>query len=255
MSATGSGLGVSWHQLPEFRMAKVWGDGWEIFCQTPVVYVAIVLAEFLLGMGIARLLSLPLSPDAVHGARVFAFVIALACMFALAALGHALVALLVYQQFNHTPETLSANLRRVASRALPLLITGLLVSLAVCAGFALLVVPAFIAITAYSVAVATCAVEATNPAASLKRSAELTRGHRWPVFGLIISFGVVSALLDAIVRFIWTAVLGQPAPNGVLALLQTCVRLAPTAYLVVAWAVVYCHLREIKDSGSAIAVS
>lgn len=255
MSATSSGLRISYHAIPEFSMAKVWEMGWKIFRQNPIIYVAIVLAEFLLGMGIASVLSLPFSPSALHGAKVFALVLALACTFALVALGHALVALLVYQKFNHIPGTLPASLQRVASRAPALLITGLFVGVAVCAGFVLLIIPAFIAITVYSVAAASCVVEGTNPAASLNRSAGLTRGHRWPVFGLIISFGVVSGVSDALVKFFWTGILGPPASNSMLELLRLCVRLVPTAYLVVAWAVVYCHLREINDSGSAIAAS
>ena len=55
--------------------------------------------------------------------------------------------------------------------------------LAALAGIAL-VIPAFIVFTMLAVAPPACVVERLGPIKSLKRSARLTKGHRWKVFGL-----------------------------------------------------------------------
>jgi hypothetical protein len=73
------------------------------------------------------------------------------------------------------------------------ILSGILLVLA----FIALVVPFFIFYTMWWVAIPVAVIERPGAIASLQRSAELTRGYRWQVFGLIICFflALIAALL------------------------------------------------------------
>jgi len=53
-------------------------------------------------------------------------------------------------------------------------------------GFVLLVVPGFILSTIWFVALPACIVERVGPWTSLRRSLQLTKGHRWRILGLVL---------------------------------------------------------------------
>jgi uncharacterized membrane protein len=62
-------------------------------------------------------------------------------------------------------------------------------------GFILLIVPGFILFAMWFVATPPCVVEQLGPFRSLGRSAQLTKGHRWKVFGLFIVLMLISAVI------------------------------------------------------------
>src|SRR5262249_18470877 len=84
------------------------------------------------------------------------------------------------------------------------------------------VIPAFIVITMVFVAIPACVVERLGPLKSIGRSAQLTKGHRWKIFGLlfatliaaVIAGGVLGVSAIAIggltggivVRYLWDTV-------------------------------------------------
>lgn len=53
-------------------------------------------------------------------------------------------------------------------------------------GFVLLIVPGLLLSTIWFVALPACIVERLGPSTSLRRSLQLTNGHRWKVFGLVL---------------------------------------------------------------------
>jgi len=59
-------------------------------------------------------------------------------------------------------------------------------------GFLALVIPGIVFYTMWWVAIPVAVIERPGAMASLRRSAELTRGERWRVFGLIVSFFVAA---------------------------------------------------------------
>jgi hypothetical protein len=133
---------------------------------------------------------------------------------------------------------------RVASqRLLPVLgVTVAVVVLAIL-GFAVLVFPAAIVISACFVAVPVCVVEGLGPIQSMRRSVELTRGHRWRIFALWFAIMLIEAFVQS--------ELDQAArPFGNFALI-----LAPQvawdalvgAFAVVLTAVTYRDLRVAKE--------
>src|SRR5690348_13132389 len=77
------------------------------------------------------------------------------------------------------------SLGKGLARFVPVLGTTLLSTLITGLG-SVLIVPGLIAMSMLYVALPVCVVERLGPVDSLSRSADLTKGHRWKVFGLAI---------------------------------------------------------------------
>ena len=76
-----------------------------------------------------------------------------------------------------------------ASRAFPLaFLASLLATFVIGLGTILLIIPGIILSVTLCLAVPAAAIEQKRPSAALERSAELTRGHRWKVFGLLMLY-------------------------------------------------------------------
>lgn len=82
----------------------------------------------------------------------------------------------------------------------PLVAIGILAGLGIVAGLILLVVPGLMLFTAWMVTVPAYIVEKRGIFESFSRSAELTSGHRWPLFGLMIIYAVGAGLIDLLAR-------------------------------------------------------
>jgi hypothetical protein len=61
-------------------------------------------------------------------------------------------------------------------------------------GFILLVVPGLILMARWSIAIQTCVGEGLAPFVALRRSAQLTKGHRWKIVGVLMMFVIVKWL-------------------------------------------------------------
>jgi hypothetical protein len=86
-------------------------------------------------------------------------------------------------------------------RAFPKLLgVAIVVAAGVSVGFALLLVPGLVLYSMWSVAIPACVVERRNVSDALSRSAELTRGHRWSIFGLIFTFWMIAVVTGLAVR-------------------------------------------------------
>lgn len=95
-------------------------------------------------------------------------------------------------------ESLSAGLRVL----LPLIGLSLLWALGVGIGFILLVVPGIILLLMWAVAVPSLVIERNGIMAAFTRSAELTKGARWKIFGLFLVMLVSYWLLSLIVGLV-----------------------------------------------------
>jgi len=128
-------------------------------------------------------------------------------------------------------------------------LSGILLFLA----FIALIVPGLIFYTMWWVAIPVAVIERPGAIASLQRSAELSRGRRWRVFGLIVCFFV--ALLATLLLFVMTMfVVLFFSPGADQALLDQTSALATwllsalfMAVQAVLTAVSYYYLRVAKD--------
>jgi hypothetical protein len=105
----------------------------------------------------------------------------------------------------------------------------------------------------WSVATSVCVVEQLGPFRSMGRSRELTKGHRWKIFGLIlltvIPAGIVGLIVSAVAVGALGTVMGLPSalvgPLGqVVGLLWGAVW---KAFYVILAVVIYHDLRVAKE--------
>ena len=96
---------------------------------------------------------------------------------------------------------------------------------------------------AFYVAIPCCVVERKGPLQSLSRSAELTKGHRWKVFGIFILITICSAVIGPVIRVLFAAV------GGVMVGLTAYIiwSILYTAYYLIVATVMYNDLRVAKE--------
>jgi len=136
-------------------------------------------------------------------------------------------------------ESLKVGLSRVIWVILLALLMGILGGLAALA----LVVPAFILLTMWFVATPACVVERTGPWTSMKRSAALTKGHRWKIFGLFLLLIVISVVVALLLQTLLAQV-----GSLILVVLGTLLWGAIwTAYYSIAVVMTYHDLRVAKE--------
>ena len=82
----------------------------------------------------------------------------------------------------------------------PLIGLAIISSFGVGFAFLLLIVPGLMLMTAWIVAVPVRVIEGTEVFDTFSRSAELTRGHRWSIFGLLVVYFIVAIVVSLIAR-------------------------------------------------------
>jgi uncharacterized membrane protein len=141
----------------------------------------------------------------------------------------------------------------VALRSIiPLFLTGLLATLGAYFGLILLVVPGIILFVMWSVAVPVVVIEGVGPIAALGRSRFLTKGSRWPIFGLgLVVVIVILFLSAAIYGFNITAMAAAAQSPDIGRIIAASVVGGVTSVLVNAGvAAIYSELRMIKEGVS-----
>ncbi len=101
----------------------------------------------------------------------------------------------------------------------PLFIVALLVGLGVLVGFFFLVVPGLILIVRWAVSAPAAVIEREGPSHSIGRSAELTSGYRWAVFGLVLLYLVFAYAVSIGLQFALEA-MGNDGASGVMSTTQ-----------------------------------
>ena len=135
-------------------------------------------------------------------------------------------------------ESLNVGLRRL----LPIIGLAFVAGLLVLLGLILLIIPGLVLYTMWFVGVPACLVERLGPWTSLRRSRELTKGHRWKLFGLALLL-IIPSLGSLAIEFGLAAVAG-PIVGLVGKLIWTGIWAAFAAVLV---AVAYHDLRVVKE--------
>ena len=159
-----------------------------------------------------------------------------------------------FQDLRGTPAGVGAILRHGLRTMVPVLGVALLYVLAMMLGLVALVIPMFIVMVMYWVAIPAAVVERPGVVASLKRSAALTKGHRWRIFGIYSVITLVMMMASGMVQapFAASAIGAGPAAMGSGALIVSnmlglVVNAFFTALSAVASAVAYHDLRAVKE--------
>jgi hypothetical protein len=136
-------------------------------------------------------------------------------------------------------DALARALRRAPALAGMIILQGL----AAVVGLLLFVVPGLVVLCAYAVAGPVCVVEGLGPIESLSRSAVLTRGNGWRVFGVLALLYGGAAAIDALVVAITTSLAG----DGATTLVSPPLEIAFAAVAAVTTAVLYARLRAARE--------
>ena len=136
--------------------------------------------------------------------------------------------------------------RRGLATVFPVLGVALLYTLAVMLGSVALIVPGVMLYTAFWVAIPVAVVERPGVVASLKRSAALTKGHRWRIFGMIMVLALLNGVVDSTLQMSSNGAAGTAAMavHAVVSYLATAFFIAFGA---VTTAVAYHDLRLVKE--------
>lgn len=86
------------------------------------------------------------------------------------------------------------------SRLIPVILVGLLVLLCIAGGLLLLIVPGVILACMLYVAVPAAVVERPGVFGALKRSADLTKGYKGSIFGLLFIIGIIENVISKVVE-------------------------------------------------------
>jgi hypothetical protein len=113
-----------------------------------------------------------------------------------ATVGRAALIAAVFQSMRGQPINILDSIRHGLARVLPIIGLLILMGLGIGAGMIFLIVPGIILYMMWYVALPACVVERLGPAASLSRSAGLTKGSRWKIFGLVILIWIVGSIIS-----------------------------------------------------------
>lgn len=144
-------------------------------------------------------------------------------------------------------EALATGLRAF----LPLLGVSILLSLALIFGFVLLIVPGLIMLCVWSVAVPALVAERTGVFGAFSRSAELTRGHRWRIFALLVVVFVIALVVSLVIGAI-LGVVASPDPvaaasNPVVLVGDLLIDTVVAVISATGAAVLYVELRRLRE--------
>ena len=164
-------------------------------------------------------------------------------------LTYLLTAALVYgtvRELRGSRASLSESVSRGLGLVFPVVGVAVVAGIATAVGSLLLVIPGLIVASMLWVAVPVAVVERPGVFASLRRSAELTKGKRWQVFGIIVIIFLFAVVAAAITGAIIDAVTQSPT---VVSLMSWVITALFTALYAVVSAVSYHDLRIAKEGG------
>jgi hypothetical protein len=147
-----------------------------------------------------------------------------------------------FQDMRNRPVNLFESLKVAFRRFFPLILLALVETVLLMLGLILLVVPGIMLYTMWLVGVAACVVERTGPWRSLRRSQELTKGHRWKLFGLLLLIILIS-LVGGLLQFVLNATAGPT----VATIGNTIWGAFGSAFSSIVLAVTYYELRVAKE--------
>lgn len=152
---------------------------------------------------------------------------------------------------NGSPMGMGAAFEAGAKLFLPLLGLGIIAGLGTILGYILLIVPGIILSVMWSAAAGALVIEKKTIFESLKRSRDLTRGYRWPIFGLVIIYMVVSLVIGSLVGGVGAATGGNfldGSTNMGVNMLTTAISNILTSVIGAAGvAALYYELRSVKE--------
>src|SRR5262245_53341998 len=247
----------------DFRVGHVINRSVSVLSRNFVTFVIVTTIAYLPALFVYRSMAIAATGDPFAMGAPFLGVL---LIFLLSLLSQAIVLYGAFQDMRGRPVNLRESLAVAFRRLLPILGMVIVMALALIlvavvgglliAGVAMLVGPVVGIIggivimvaavslwTMWFVAIPACVVEQRGPVASLGRSSQLTKGHRWKIFGLALLLVLIGAVIGTIFEYVLGAIggfvaamIGQLIWNGIWG-----------AFYAIAVVVSYRDLRTAKE--------
>ena len=236
-------------------MGRVIVNTFGVMRRNPIQVFLLCLFVYVLSLGLnlgsVRFIAVPQS-TAIFVRAVVAILSYLAFTFVYAA-----VCWVVHEDSSGRKTRLAEAVQIGLKRLLPLFLLVIVSLLGFAAGLVLLVIPGLILAVRYFVSGSVCVIEGEGVKGSLRRSAALTKGHRWKLLVLLILIYAVSTVLTFIPILIYMKLAGgfmNAMMTYQLAGVSVQLAAAPLTIFAVALQyvsanVVYCELRRVKEAG------
>jgi hypothetical protein len=146
------------------------------------------------------------------------------------------------------PVSIQNALQTGIANLFPLFGLAIVMGLGIGIGVLLFVVPGLILLTCWVTAPPALVVERLGILQSMQRSLELSRGHRWALFGVIVLFYIAMLIVGLVVGLIASGTVGIAAMGGLFfgilnGIAQTFVAMVSTVGI----AAIYFELRRIRE--------
>ena len=225
----------------DFRVGRVLSRAVSVLSRRFLPFCIVTFVAFLPLILVSRVsMSGGIDPDQTLIILGLSFALAMAQMM-ISTFTSAVILHGAFQDIRNRPVDMVEALKVGLRRFLPVLGLAFLAALLIVLGFALLI-PGLILYTMWFVAVAACVVERTGPWTSMRRSRELTKGHRWKILGIALLLFLLS-LINRVLRLVLVSTGGET-----LALIGTMIWVAISyAFSSVVIAVSYYELRAAKE--------
>ena len=198
-----------------FRVGAVFNRAFDVFGRNFAKFVALTAIAYLpylllLIYGISVAQTVQRNPQDIHvGSALTATFGSIILLIILRTISEATVIFGAFQVMRGRPFEIGESLAKGLNRFLPIIALSFLIGIFVMLAALLLIIPAFILSAMLYVALPACVVERLGPIDSMYRSIDLTRGHRWAVFGIAILLVVVNAIANKIIQAIFSAIGGS----------------------------------------------
>jgi uncharacterized membrane protein len=235
--------------ITEFSVGGVIGRAVSIYFRNLSTFIPMSIIAYLpvwIGIAVLGDAAVPdLSAGATAGLSGSFLVLTLLAMLA----SYWLQAALVYGTIS-TMRGNRASMGETFSRSLgalgTVILLAIVISICVGLGLILFIVPGIVIAVMFWVAIPAEVVERGGVGASLKRSRELTKGHRWSIFALVVLLIVLMMLISGVLGMIIGQSEGLPA-----IVFQEILGMFVSGIWAVITAVAYHDLRVIKEGSGA----
>jgi hypothetical protein len=227
----------------DFRVGQTLSRAWRVFTANffKTFLIAIVVAAVWFALLMPRYSpGQPMPPEAI--ARLVALTgLSILAGIVIYTLAQAAILYIAFQSMRGRVVGIAEALRRGLARFWAIVGLAILTGLGIWIGF-LLIVPGIMFAIRWSIALPACVVEGLGPFTSMRRSAELTKGHRWKLFGIFLLLWAASWFIGLFIGLLLKPAGFVPAQAG-----QAVWNAAWTAFWYVTLVMVYHDLRVAKE--------
>ncbi len=240
---TDTSVAAAHFDTDDFRMGSIIGRSGAVLSRHFLKFFIVAVIAYSPMLLIAAMQTTEVTEPSEAFRRSLWALLGVVAMIALSQLGDAIILHATFQDMRRRPvrllETLNVGLRRLW----PLIGIAFLQGVLILLGLVLLIIPGLILYTMWFVGLPVCVVERLGPWMSLRRSRDLTKGHRWKLFALALLLIVVNVGSAQALAPVLTAIAG-PIVGLAGQLIWTGIAAAFTGVVIT---VTYYDLRVIKE--------